>query len=286
MVLPTECDPTFVLNPNDRKVLAAWVERQIEDDAKPDEEVSHAVARRDWAAKKYQSPDWSLGNVLSWIAFRDPELICRFESVRSAAGKVIPSRHKGCFFGMPTKGTSRRSMIVGMPDHVLLAALQNDDLRAIRDGVEIPSLFWFGKDVRDLTDDLRFRRAEVLKCWPAVLPDTTLVTDGEGHDAVDNGLAAAFSVEPDGSSPNASGENIRPELPSRLGREPDNAIDVAPPTAALGRPGPKAGEKTPKKLAYDITLKILDDDDRRPPSGYGRRTSIAKMVNGELSRGG
>lgn len=35
-----------------------------------------------WARAEYefQNLDWSLGNVLSWIAYRDPLLICKFES--------------------------------------------------------------------------------------------------------------------------------------------------------------------------------------------------------------
>jgi hypothetical protein len=56
-------------------------------------------------------------------------------------------------------------MLVDNPDHELLAALQEGKLTAIRNGEEIRSIYWFGKDVRDLTDDLRFRRAEAIGWW-------------------------------------------------------------------------------------------------------------------------
>jgi hypothetical protein len=50
------------------------------------------------------------------------------------------------------------------------------------------------------------------------------------------------------------------------------------------RPGPKAGEKSPKDLACDIARQILDDEKKRPKLGYGRRITLARMVNDELAR--
>jgi hypothetical protein len=53
-----------------------------------------------------------------------------------------------------------------MPDEALLAALQNGQITAIRDGQEIPRSHWFGRDSGSLIGNLRFWREEVLKLWP------------------------------------------------------------------------------------------------------------------------
>jgi hypothetical protein len=51
------------------------------------------------------------------------------------------------------------------PDRELLEALKGGAVVAIRNRVEIPSTYWFGSDFVP-SDDLRFRRAEVLRLWP------------------------------------------------------------------------------------------------------------------------
>jgi hypothetical protein len=59
-----------------------------------------------------------------------------------------------------------------------------------------------------------------------------------------------------------------------LGPDPANA-----PGPGAARPGPRAGEQTGKDLACGITLDILADDHRRPPRGYSRLITIARLVN-------
>ena len=51
-------------------------------------------------------------------------------------------------------------------------------------------------------------------------------------------------------------------------------------------PGPKPGEKSPKELACQIALEVLDDKEKRPKRGYGWRTKIARLVNAELASRG
>jgi hypothetical protein len=97
--------------------------------------------------------------VLSWIAFGDPALICRFE------GRYNLYSYR--FHKHPRSGNPKRPMLVSKPDRTLLDALQDGVLTAIRNGAEIPSSHWFGKHTSHLSDDLRFRRAEVIRCWRA-----------------------------------------------------------------------------------------------------------------------
>jgi len=49
------------------------------------------------------------------------------------------------------------------------------------------------------------------------------------------------------------------------------------------RPGRKAGAQSPKEIAYEIALRILEDEARRPPRGHGRLTKLAGMVNDQLT---
>jgi hypothetical protein len=53
-----------------------------------------------------------------------------------------------------------------------------------------------------------------------------------------------------------------------------------------GKPGPKGREQSIDRIAWQIALEILTDDGRRPPRGYGRLTTLARLVNGELARRG
>jgi hypothetical protein len=158
-----------------------------------------AGAEREFAKKAYESEDWSLGNVLSWRAFRDPALICRFEP-RWVGGDWSKARWREDQWREARHLTSRqrlmlyrlrpmlnRPMLVERPDQELLAALQANRLTAIRDGQELPSVYWFGKDVEHLTDDLRFRRAEAIKCWhtekrqpDAVLDEAVIISPSTG----------------------------------------------------------------------------------------------------------
>jgi hypothetical protein len=110
---------------------------------------------------QFQSPDWSLGNVLSWIGFRDPALICRLEGGWSHGGHYLTSRQRLIAYssGSP-RGRKRGKLLVDGPDHALLAALKTGKLTAIRNGEELSRLYWVDKDVRHLKDDRRFWRGE------------------------------------------------------------------------------------------------------------------------------
>ena len=113
------------------------------------------------AEREFQSPDWSLGNTLSWLAFHDPALICQLKRRLSVLWYGI--------YKHPKRGASFavRPMLVPRADQTLLDALMDGQLTAIRNGIEIPSSYWFGKHVKHLSDDLRFRRMEVLAAFPA-----------------------------------------------------------------------------------------------------------------------
>jgi hypothetical protein len=53
-------------------------------------------------------------------------------------------------------------------DRLLLYALKDGRLTALKNGKPISIDHWFGELTSDLCDDLRFRREEALKCWPEV----------------------------------------------------------------------------------------------------------------------
>jgi hypothetical protein len=107
--------------------------------------------------REFRSPDWSLGNVLSWIAFRDPALICRFESRHD----LLTYRR----YDQPRSRNLKRPMLDPHADQKLLDVLKDAGLTAIKEGAEIASSYWFGKHTSHLSDDLRFRRAEAIARW-------------------------------------------------------------------------------------------------------------------------
>jgi hypothetical protein len=129
---------------------------------KPPPEAERAAS--DW---EFHRPDWSLGNVLSWIVFRDPAQIRRY------AGYFIPSRDTDwtifCTqFGARFGAASDQ----GLPDprpaaELLLAALKVGKLTAIQGGEVLPTEQWFGLEIRDLRPALRFRSAKAVRLWPA-----------------------------------------------------------------------------------------------------------------------
>lgn len=142
---------------------------------------------------EFQSPDWSLGNVLSWIAFGDPTLICQFEGLRAASSYGFYKHPRG--FDPPAK----RPMLVPNAAQTLLDALKDGRLTAIRNGAEIPSSYWFGRYITDLSDDLRFRRAEVIGCWPA--------DSGEGTATSESCLIKSAATNEEPISPSGTRTN-------------------------------------------------------------------------------
>ena len=134
----------------------------LEGSGEPPDDTAPSAAERNRATAErvFQSSDWSLGNVLSWIAFREQALICRFDGFGDS-GRYVKSLNRLRLYGSRSFGREQRPMLVDTPAQLVLAALQDGDLTAIRDGQEIVRFYWFGRDVRDLTDDLHFQSAQV-----------------------------------------------------------------------------------------------------------------------------
>jgi hypothetical protein len=58
-------------------------------------------------------------------------------------------------------------------------------------------------------------------------------------------------------------------------------------TASQADPtGRKPGQNSPKGLACDIVLSILNDEARRPPKRHGRKIALARMVHSVLEKDG
>jgi hypothetical protein len=51
-------------------------------------------------------------------------------------------------------------------------------------------------------------------------------------------------------------------------------------------PGRRPGQNSPKDLACDIVLSILNNEAQRPPKRHGRKTELARMVSAALINGG
>jgi hypothetical protein len=114
-------------------------------------------ARADRAEIAFQNPDWSLGNILSWIAFRDRERICELRDRRD----LLAHRRYSSMGAPSVKGADKA-------DRLLLYALKDGGVMAIKNGKRILGRCWFGKSTSELSDDLRFQRIEALKRWPEV----------------------------------------------------------------------------------------------------------------------
>jgi hypothetical protein len=98
-------------------------------------------------------PYWSVWNVFSWIAFRDVARLCEIEDENSL--------RRVSWYGATSYGASLKE---ARPELELLAALRRDDLKAIRNGAELPDIYWADKHKVDR--DVRFRRMSVRRCWP------------------------------------------------------------------------------------------------------------------------
>jgi pyrimidine deaminase RibD-like protein len=89
---------------------------------------------------------WSYWTVLSWIAFREVARLCE-----NRRGFSRLTRYESAF-------QKERN-----PGRLLLAALKNGELNAIRDSKELPALYWADKD--EIDRDVRFRRTDVRGYW-------------------------------------------------------------------------------------------------------------------------
>jgi hypothetical protein len=119
-----------------------------EDELREDIEKSIAQCRRFESERVRAKPDWSLWNVLSWIAFRDLALLCEIQN-EGELRRVI-------WYGHP-------SLKAYAPESLLISALQRGQLRGIREGEELKAHYWYGKWKADC--DTRFDRDSVLQIW-------------------------------------------------------------------------------------------------------------------------
>jgi hypothetical protein len=112
-----------------------------------------AEQRRLDCERIWNEPFWSVWHVLSWITFRDAVRLCEIKdenSLRSAK-----------FYGPKEYGSSLKE---AKPEYFLLGALKNDHLKAVREGAELPDIYWADKHRVDR--DVQFRQAGVRRCWP------------------------------------------------------------------------------------------------------------------------
>jgi len=188
-------------------LFALLMERRPEDE-EAETIVRHAIEewaqtasrelKRQHAERTFADPYWRAGAVLSWIAYRDPKLICQFEA-RKDWGAAKLYNHSG------------PEWKVDKPDFELIRALQDDRLRASRQKsdelpVELPPIFWARKVVRDLfAIDPDFRRADVLELW----------RDGTTTEGRDDSAARILPERPRGPAPkksDAAAETLRHAL--------------------------------------------------------------------------
>jgi hypothetical protein len=112
-----------------------------QDELREDIEKSIAQCRRLESERVRAKPDWSVWNVLSWIAFRDLALLCEIQD-ESKLRRVI-------WYGHP-------SLKAYAPESLLVSALQRGQLQGIRGGEELKAYYWYGKWKVDR--DIRFDR--------------------------------------------------------------------------------------------------------------------------------
>jgi hypothetical protein len=90
---------------------------------------------------------WKFWTVLSWIAFRDINQLCEDRDGFKGLTRYAQASQKERY-----------------PERLLLAALKNGKLKAIRDGKKVRVLYWADKD--EVDRDVRFIRIDVRRCWP------------------------------------------------------------------------------------------------------------------------
>jgi hypothetical protein len=128
-------------------------------------EEEQAAQRRSEATKRHMVEQqfaelfWPVEWVLLWIAFRDP---VRFDDDFLLA-----------IFGAKTY--SKVPLYDNNPRRTLLRALQSGNLPAVKNGAKLPPEAWATASERRWSADVRFRREDVLKQWPA--PEGDIVTE-------------------------------------------------------------------------------------------------------------
>ena len=160
--LETDSRPAF-LKVSD---FQEWIRRTAPIDAVSvaDEVEKHAIARqqksrREFAERAFNKPDWSAYEVISWLAWRDPTLIC----------EIPDHRNLQYFIWYPDQFFDEDSIVEirdPNPHDTLLLALKTGQLSAIKDGTQLSREYWCGKEMKDLSQ-VHFWRENILALWPA-----------------------------------------------------------------------------------------------------------------------
>jgi hypothetical protein len=183
-------------------MFAVLLETKPEDQAKAElivcEELN-ARAEKFKAERTFGECFWPGGVVLSWIAFRKRELICKFE------------HHENW-----KKENRYKAWKSGNPGVELIKALQEGRLHANRRGLpeDLPPHFWTSAGIQYLfSNDIVFARSSVLELWPdpadhAASAVITAPENGEGT-PLDAGQAGRAPPTADSELPSALGDSIR-----------------------------------------------------------------------------
>jgi hypothetical protein len=143
-----------------------WIRRaapidavSVADEVEKDAIASQQKGGREFAERAFNKPDWSAYEAISWLAWRDPTLIC----------EIPDHRNLEYFIWYPDQffdGDSIVEIRDPNPHDTLLLALKAGRLSAIKDGTQLSRDYWCGKEMRDLSQ-VHFWRENILALWPA-----------------------------------------------------------------------------------------------------------------------
>jgi hypothetical protein len=127
--------------------------------ARPKEAADAADERigpttREIAESYFADVFWPLTRVILWIAFRDIDRLVEYGLQAAIEAIAAAALYR------PKRLHNAR------PRQALLQALQRGQLAAIRDGAELRPEVWAAATWQHWPPSLRFRRKDVLRCWP------------------------------------------------------------------------------------------------------------------------
>ena len=129
------------------EVMALWEPRPTALLSPSDEDLQRLAAR---SALAWIEPFWTAWHVLSWIAFRDKDRLCRIENSSDF--------RQANWYSQPPIAEQK-------PHDVLRAALRRDEVTALgTDGAAIPSAKWAFVD-KVWKQECIFRRNDILRIW-------------------------------------------------------------------------------------------------------------------------
>jgi hypothetical protein len=133
--------------------FVAYFKNPIEEVANEVLNEQNAERRRLDCERIAAEPYWSVWHVLSWIAFRDLGRLCEIADEKSLRGLSL---YGVKYYGSILKETR--------PETPLLGALRNGELKAVRNGAELPAMLWV--DRYRVDRNTWFRKRSVRRCWP------------------------------------------------------------------------------------------------------------------------